>query len=131
MAFDLPRGNHAEHKTAGRRCDRRGRAARRESNECRGRRRRAVRALQGISVPGTAIGLLTSGATIASAAMTDASDPNGEFCKIVGAIHPVDKYAPDIYFQLECAEHLERQGPAARRRWLRWHRRLWVSRPTS
>ena len=57
-------------------------------------------ALGGISLPPAAIGQLTTGATIASTALTDASDPNGEFCKIVGAIHPVDKNAPEIYFQL-------------------------------
>jgi len=57
-------------------------------------------ALHGVSVPASAIGLPTSGATIASAAMTDASDPNGEYCKIVGAIHPADKNAPDINFEL-------------------------------
>ncbi len=43
---------------------------------------------------------MTTGATITSAAMTDSSDPNGEFCKIVGAIHPVDKNAPEINFEL-------------------------------
>ncbi len=57
-------------------------------------------ALEGVSLPPAAIGLLTTGATIVSAAMTDSSDPNGEFCKIVGAIHPVDKNAPEINFQL-------------------------------
>jgi feruloyl esterase len=61
--------------------------------------RRCV-ALGGISLPPAAIGQLTTGATITSTAMTDASDPNGEFCKIVGAIHPVDKNAPEINFQL-------------------------------
>jgi feruloyl esterase len=57
-------------------------------------------ALKGASLPAAAIGLPTTGATIASAAMTDASDPNGVFCKIVGAIHPVDKTAPDINYQI-------------------------------
>ena len=57
-------------------------------------------ALQGVSLPAAAIGQLTTGATIASAAMTDASDPNGSFCKILGAIHPVDKNAPEINFEL-------------------------------
>ena len=56
--------------------------------------------LEGVSLPPAAIGQLTTGATIVSAAMTDSSDPNGEFCKIVGAIHPVDKNAPDINFEL-------------------------------
>jgi feruloyl esterase len=57
-------------------------------------------ALKGVQLPAAAIGLPTTGATIASAAMTDTSDPNGEMCKIVGAIHPVDKSAPDINFQV-------------------------------
>ncbi len=56
--------------------------------------------LEGVSLPPAAIGQLTTGATIMSAAMTDSSDPNGEFCKIVGAIHPVDKNAPEINFEL-------------------------------
>ena len=56
--------------------------------------------LEGVSLPPAAIGQLTTGATIVSATMTDSSDPNGEFCKIVGAIHPVDKNAPDINFEL-------------------------------
>ena len=57
-------------------------------------------ALTGASLPAAGIGLPTTGATVASAAMSDASDPNGAFCKVVGAIHPVDKSAPDINFQL-------------------------------
>jgi pimeloyl-ACP methyl ester carboxylesterase len=62
-------------------------------------------ALAGVSLPPAVIGQLTKGATIASTAMTDASDPNGEFCKIVGAIHPVDKNAPEINFQLNVPSH--------------------------
>jgi tannase/feruloyl esterase len=57
-------------------------------------------ALQGLSLPAAAIGQLTTGATITSATITDSSDPNGAFCKILGAIHPVDKNAPDINFEL-------------------------------
>jgi pimeloyl-ACP methyl ester carboxylesterase len=54
----------------------------------------------GATLPATAIGLPTTGANIQSAAMTNPADPNGELCKITGAIHPVDKAAPDINFQV-------------------------------
>ena len=50
-------------------------------------------------LPAAAIGLPTTGAAVDSAALVD--DPvNGRFCKVLGAIHPVDRAAPDIHFQL-------------------------------
>jgi feruloyl esterase len=56
-------------------------------------------ALTGMAIPATAIGLATTGASVISAA--DTSTPaNGNFCKVLGAIHPVDSAAPDILFQL-------------------------------
>ncbi len=56
-------------------------------------------ALAGTSIPASAIGLATTGAGVTSA--TDTSTPaNGNFCKVLGAIHPVDHAAPDILFQL-------------------------------
>jgi feruloyl esterase len=55
--------------------------------------------LAAVSIPAGAIGLPTGGAVVTSAA--DTSTPaNGNFCKVLGAIHPVDPTAPDILFQL-------------------------------
>ena len=54
--------------------------------------------LAGISIPSRAIGLPTTGATVTAAA--DTTTVNGAFCKVLGAIHPVDPKAPDILFQL-------------------------------
>src|SRR5438067_6180062 len=56
-------------------------------------------ALAGTTVPAGSIGLPTTGATIVSAtlvAATDSGNSNGEYCKVLGAIHPVDFNAPDI-----------------------------------
>ena len=61
-------------------------------------------ALQGSAVPAFAIGLPTTGATIASAtliAATASGNTNGEFCKVLGGIHPVDPAAPDIKFEVD------------------------------
>lgn len=49
------------------------------------------------------IELPTSGATISSATIVKSDEKdnlNGEYCKVLGAIHPVDKTAPDINFQV-------------------------------
>lgn len=56
-------------------------------------------ALAGAKVPASAIGLPTTGADVTSAVVTD-SPQHGAYCKVLGAIHPVDKAAPDIRFQL-------------------------------
>ena len=72
-------------------------------------------ALAGVSIPASAIGLPTTGAAVTSAA--DTSTPaNGNFCKVLGAIHPVDSTAPDILFQLNLPGQLEQQGAADGRR---------------
>jgi Tannase and feruloyl esterase len=56
-------------------------------------------ALAAVSIPASAIGLPTTGAVVTSA--SDTSTPaNGNYCKVLGAIHPVDSTAPDILFQL-------------------------------
>jgi pimeloyl-ACP methyl ester carboxylesterase len=60
---------------------------------------RACADLAGNSIPASAIGLSTTGATVTSAADTS-TVANGSFCKVQGAIHPVDPLAPDIRFQL-------------------------------
>jgi feruloyl esterase len=56
-------------------------------------------ALSGAKLPASVIGLPTTGAMTTSATLVD-DTVNGRFCKILGAIHPVDPAAPDIHFQL-------------------------------
>tara|TARA_R110000824_G_scaffold288508_3_gene476864 strand:- start:206135 stop:207823 length:1689 start_codon:yes stop_codon:yes gene_type:complete len=63
----------------------------------------ACSSLQGILVPSAAIGLATQGASIQSAEFISANSPdnhNGEFCKVIGAIHPFTNNAPDIIFEV-------------------------------
>ena len=51
----------------------------------------------------SAIALATGGAEVTTAALvlaTDTKNPNGEFCKVLGVIHPVDQTAPDITFEI-------------------------------
>lgn len=60
--------------------------------------------LVGTMIPSEDIGLPTKGATISSASLVKASDAdntNGEYCKVLGSIHPVDKAAPDIKFEVD------------------------------
>ena len=60
-------------------------------------------ALQGRAISSTSIGLPTNGAVVVSASLvsaTDSGSTNGEFCKVLGAIHPVDPTAPDIKFEV-------------------------------
>ncbi len=63
----------------------------------------ACGALNGLSIPASAIGLSTTGATITSADFIRANardNNNGEFCKVIGRIHPVTNSAPDIEFEV-------------------------------
>ncbi len=63
----------------------------------------ACAALNGLKIPESGIGLATSGATIYSAELirSNARDnANGEFCKVMGNIHPVTYNAPDIEFEV-------------------------------
>ncbi len=60
-------------------------------------------ALARVALPPSSIGLPTSGATIVSATLVgthDSGNSNGEFCKVLGAIHAVDPTAPDIKFEV-------------------------------
>jgi feruloyl esterase len=60
--------------------------------------------LAGMSIPADAIGLPTSGASIASAKLvssTDTGNTNGEYCKVLGNIRPVDFNAPDIRVEVD------------------------------
>jgi hypothetical protein len=56
-----------------------------------------------MKIPASEIGLPTTGATIKSVTLVSAleqNNRNGEYYKMLGAIHPVDKIAPDINFQV-------------------------------
>ncbi|AJY76146.1 tannase/feruloyl esterase family alpha/beta hydrolase [Paenibacillus beijingensis] len=59
--------------------------------------------LNGLQIPASAFELPTSGATVISATIVSETEPgnvNGEYCKVLGAIHPVDKNAWDIHFEV-------------------------------
>ena len=63
----------------------------------------SCQSLTALKIPAASIGLPTGGATITSAELIAADAPrnnNGEFCKVLGAIHPVDPKAPDINFEV-------------------------------
>ena len=63
----------------------------------------ACAALRGLSIPSSSIGLNTTGATIASTELVSANardNQNGEFCKVIGNIHPITYNAPDIEFEV-------------------------------
>jgi pimeloyl-ACP methyl ester carboxylesterase len=59
--------------------------------------------LDGLTLPSDAIGLPTSGAAILSTELVSAGatdNDGGEYCKVLGAIHPVSYTAPDIRFEV-------------------------------
>ncbi|HVY63565.1 MAG TPA: tannase/feruloyl esterase family alpha/beta hydrolase [Gammaproteobacteria bacterium] len=65
--------------------------------------RDACARLAGAKIPAAAIGLPTTGASITSAELVAdgaRDNPNGEYCKVLGAIHPVTYTAPDIQFEV-------------------------------
>lgn len=64
--------------------------------------------LAGKKIAASDIGLPTSGAVIQSATME--KDENGAYCKTIGAIHPVDKDAPDINFEVNLPEKWNRKA---------------------
>lgn len=60
-------------------------------------------ALAGLTIAASEIGLPTTGADIVSAELIAADaegNANGEYCKVLGAIHPADYTAPDINFEV-------------------------------
>lgn len=60
-------------------------------------------ALAASSIPASRMTMPTSGSIIQSATLVGASDPNnqnGEYCKVIGRIKPVDPKAPDIIWQV-------------------------------
>lgn len=59
--------------------------------------------LAGTTVAAASIALPTTGADVRSASLVPADDPgngNGEYCKVLAAIHPVDPAAPDINIEV-------------------------------
>ena len=63
----------------------------------------ACERLQGVTVSAAEIGLPTGGASVTSTELVAANatgNENGEFCKVMGAIHPVSYNAPDIEFEV-------------------------------
>jgi feruloyl esterase len=65
--------------------------------------RNACSKLEGTKLAASDISLPTTGATVQAASLVlenEAGNVNGEFCKVLGAIHPVDKNAPDINFEI-------------------------------
>lgn len=60
-------------------------------------------ALAGTVIPASAIALPTRGAGVTAATLvlaTEAGNANGEYCKVLAAIHPVDTTAPDINIEV-------------------------------
>lgn len=60
--------------------------------------------LQNLEIPASAIGLPTTGASVSSAtlvASTETGNQSGEYCKVLGKIHPMDFQAPDIRFEVD------------------------------
>ena len=62
------------------------------------------KALSGRPIAAAEIGLPTSGAKVTSAALVAAQPGTPAYCKILGAIAPVDRTAPPILFQLNLPE---------------------------
>lgn len=68
--------------------------------------------LASLGIPATAIGLPTTGASITSAeliAATTENNVNGEYCKVLGAIHPASYTAPDINFEVNLPSEWNRK----------------------
>ncbi len=69
--------------------------------------------LTGLTVPASAIGLPTSGASVTAARTVPASGAAAtalpEYCEVTGKISPVDQSAPDIRFQVALPTHWNRK----------------------
>lgn len=64
--------------------------------------------LLGLKLPALALSLPTTGAEVTSAVLVRANDEGntlGEYCRVLGSIHPVDPKAPDIKFQVNLPTH--------------------------
>jgi feruloyl esterase len=56
--------------------------------------------LMGMHIRNHKIHLPTTGADVTSVTFHPATDPNGEYCQVMGSIHPMDPTAPDIQFRV-------------------------------
>jgi feruloyl esterase len=59
--------------------------------------------LQGFAIPVSAIGLLSAGATVQTAAMVLGSEKgniNGDFCKVIGVVKPNNPVSPNLEFEV-------------------------------
>ena len=59
--------------------------------------------LQGFSIPGSAIGLASSGAVVQTAVFVAASENgniNGDFCKVTGIVKPRNSASPNLEFEV-------------------------------
>jgi len=69
--------------------------------------------LQGLAIPASEIGLPTSGAVVKSAelvAETAEGNINGEFCKVIGIIKPVNSTSPNIEFEVNLPNSWNRRA---------------------
>jgi feruloyl esterase len=64
--------------------------------------REACASLQGFSIPASAIGLPTTGASVDSAVFmgTEKDNKNGDFCKVTGVVKPHHAGSPDLQFEV-------------------------------
>jgi len=70
----------------------------------------ACRSLAGADIPATAIGLPSSGAKVTSATLVAAAAPLPEYCKLLGAVAPVDATAPAVQFQVNLPTRWNRKA---------------------
>jgi hypothetical protein len=69
-------------------------------------------ALQGMTIPRDAIELPTNEAIVVSASLvmaTDTGNTNGEYCRVLGSIRPVDPTAPPIKFEVNLPTNWNRR----------------------
>lgn len=73
----------------------------------------ACAALQGFSIPASAIGLPTGGAVVQSASPVAASasgNANGDFCKITGVVKPVNPKSSNMEFEVNLPQSWNRRA---------------------
>jgi hypothetical protein len=61
-------------------------------------RKAACSSLKEMTIPATALGLPTTGASVRSVKLVH--DSRGEYCKVLSRIHPVDRFAQDIRLEV-------------------------------
>ena len=73
----------------------------------------ACASLQGMSIPASAIGLPTGGATVQTAVAVAASEQgntNGDFCKVIGIIKPQNPNSPNLEFEVNLPQSWNRRA---------------------